>query len=274
MAGRSLPGAGCQAHLKWSACRRVSAIASMSGGPRPSAARLSSSAPPVTTPYVFSGGRGLAAAGPGACLAPAGSGRSGEVPRSAVPAACAGLGPGRRLRTAWRGTFTNGRRPRRPRRLRTVHDPVKAQQTPGSRDMEQARRSLHPRLPPVARTRRGSTGNRSVRCRCSPRRPARCRSCGGPTQPSRGWQDWPLPSGKCNCVRTVVALGHEHDQRGGQGPRTRRGQDYGHGHAVLPVLSIESAFSPSTFSDKTFVRTTGLFLLLLLLSTVLAFSIR
>ena len=34
-------------------------------------------------------------------------------------------------------------------------------------------------------------------------------------------------------------------------------------------FSIESAFSPSTFSDKTFVRTTGLFLLLLLLSTVL-----
>ena len=34
-------------------------------------------------------------------------------------------------------------------------------------------------------------------------------------------------------------------------------------------FSIESAFSPSTFCDKTFVRTTGLFLLLLLLSTVL-----
>jgi len=34
-------------------------------------------------------------------------------------------------------------------------------------------------------------------------------------------------------------------------------------------FSIESAFSPGTFSDKTFVRTTGLFLLLLLLSTVL-----
>ena len=31
----------------------------------------------------------------------------------------------------------------------------------------------------------------------------------------------------------------------------------------------ESAFSPTTFSDKTFVRTTGLSILLLLLSTVL-----
>ena len=41
------------------------------------------------------------------------------------------------------------------------------------------------------------------------------------------------------------------------------------------LFSIESrAFSPSTFSDKTFVRTTGLFLLLLLLSTVLGISIR
>ena len=37
---------------------------------------------------------------------------------------------------------------------------------------------------------------------------------------------------------------------------------------------IESAFSPSTFSDKTFVRTTRLFLFLLLLSTVLGISIR
>ena len=42
----------------------------------------------------------------------------------------------------------------------------------------------------------------------------------------------------------------------------------------LFLFSIESAFSPSTFSDKTFVRTTGLFLLLLLLSTVLGISIR
>ena len=42
------------------------------------------------------------------------------------------------------------------------------------------------------------------------------------------------------------------------------------------VHDAQSPTSPSgtTFSDKTFVRTTGLFLLLLLLSTVLAFSIR
>ena len=39
-------------------------------------------------------------------------------------------------------------------------------------------------------------------------------------------------------------------------------------------FSIESAFFPSTFSDKTFVRTTRLFLFLLLLSTVLGISIR
>jgi hypothetical protein len=91
------------------------------------------------------------------------------------------------------------------------------------------------------------------------------------TTPSRAGdgQDWPLPSGKCNCVGTVVALGHERDQLGGQGPRIRRGQDHGHGHAVLPVLLDRVGVLPSTFSDKTFVRTTGLFLLLLLLSTVL-----
>jgi len=40
------------------------------------------------------------------------------------------------------------------------------------------------------------------------------------------------------------------------------------------TCAIESAFSFSTFSDKMFVRTTGLFLLLLLLSTVLGISIR
>ncbi len=114
------------------------------------------------------------------------------------------------------GPKPNGRRPRRPSRLRTVHDAVKDQQTPGSRDMEQARRSLHPRLPPVAGTRRGSTGNRSVRYRRSTGRPARRRCCGGPTQPSRGWAGLAVAVRECSCVGTVVALGHEHDQLGGQ----------------------------------------------------------
>ena len=141
----------------------------------------------------------------------------------------AGLGSGRRLNPGPAGAPSpNGRRSRRPRRLRTVHDAgcvpahrlrattaqrpsaadtVKDQQTPASRDMEQARRSLHPRLPPVARTRRGSTGNRSVRYRCSTHRPARRRSCGGPTQPSRGW------AGLAVAVREM--------QLGGHGRRTR-----------------------------------------------------
>ena len=54
---------------------------------------------------------------------------------------------------------------------------------------------------------------------------------------------------------------------------------YGHSLGSAPTFyaqtcAIESAFSPGTFSDKTFVRTTGLFLLPLLLSTVLGISIR
>ena len=87
-------------------------------------------------------------------------------------------------------------------------------------------------------------------------------------------QDWPLPSGKCNCVGTVVALGHEHDQLGGQARGLAEARTMGMVTLFFLFFSIESAFSPSTFSDKTFVRTTGLFLLLLLLSTVLGISIR
>ena len=70
-----------------------------------------------------------------------------------------------------------------------------------------------------------------------------------PAEPGMGRTGRCRP-GNATAWGTVVALGHEHDQLGGQGPRTRRGQDYGHGHAVLPVLSIESAFSPSSFSEE------------------------
>jgi hypothetical protein len=75
-------------------------------------------------------------------------------------------------------------------------------------------------------------------------------------------------------VRTVVALGNEHDQLGGQTRGLAEARTMGMVTLFFLFFWIESAFSPSTFSDKTFVRTTGLFLLLLLLSTVLAFSIR
>ena len=83
-----------------------------------------------------------------------------------------------------------------------------------------------------------------------------------------------MPSGKCNCVGTVVALGHEHNQLGGQARGLAEARTMGMVTLFFLFFSIESAFSPSTFSDKTFVRTTGLFLLLLLLSTVLGISIR
>ncbi len=75
---------------------------------------------------------------------------------------------------------------------------------------------------------------------------------------------------------TVVALGHEHDQLGGQARGLAEARTMGMVTLFFSScsFSIESAFSPSTFSDKTSVRTTGLFLLLLLLSTVLGISIR